>query len=200
MSGLSSERQAEYGDTVVLLVGNFDPPTNDHLRAVQALSAEPSIKHVWLAPLSGLGEDTDIGREKVDDPARDKRVRDMVTIFCADLVAATGIRATACMVGLDKKIQRRTELVEKCRAMFPYLKFKVATLPSALGNEDFMVALGRGPAFFSPLLGGFRGKTIRVEGFLPVGDVVGRIKAGKDESRSIMSSVWDYIQRRRLYR
>lgn len=169
------------GDTVALFVGSFDPPTMDCCRAIEALKANPAIKHVWLCPLPG---------------ALDSHVRNMASILSVDM-SSNSSKVSLCTVALDKKLDGKLA-VEWLRAKFPYLTFKVATLaPETIADTQQTLQIFLGTA------------GVVAEGAAPVvsekyapapPDLKARIKAGSDESRNFVAPVWNYIQKYKLYR
>ena len=169
------------GTDVVLFVGELDPPTMDHHRALEALFAS-GAKLIWLCP---IGEDVESKRA-------------MAQIACAEYCVAAGRPVGCCSVALDKKASSPAQAIKVCRNLFPHLKFSLAMLAS----ED--------PGDRIPdIVIGFRGQDVKVKAkrILPVrkfrscpAGIRKRIAAGRDESRNLQPSVWKFVQENRLYR
>lgn len=171
--------QSKQGDLVVLLTGFFDPLHLDYIRAANSLRLRPKVGHIWLAPLSG---------------GMDEHVRNMCTIAACD---SKGLFLGVCTGGLDKKLKTVSELVAWCRKSFPYLEFMSATLASqnSLGVVADCHVVFASDAYCPD------GEVIVIGEFLPVpADIQARIKSGSDEARNFQAPVWEYVQKRRLYR
>lgn len=170
------------GDTVAVLVGRFDPPTMEHVRAIDALSSYSGVGHVWICPLSGKN---------------DAHVRNMSSMLCSDF-AANGKHVSYCTAALDKSISDPKLALAWIRERFAYLNFRMASTNPDYGidtEKTFYIAFGPGAVTPAGSIG------IVLENYLPVpADIEARIRAGQDESRAIVAPIWRYIQKHRLYR
>lgn len=177
--GLADCRQASDGERVLLLCGDYDPPSLDHLRAIEAAGSSGRFDAVWVLPTPPGGRD---------------RVGDMCSLFCADL-ATSGVRATLCRAALDKGLGP-AEALAWCRRKFPTLRFSLGCMadrPSPGADVVFRMASQR--------LGENAPKiVVSLDKYVPAGDIVGRIREGRDESARLTPGVWAYIQGRRAYR
>ena len=109
------------GDCIVLLVGDYDPPTLDYFRAIEALCKSKGIEGVWVCP---------VGSEDK------QRVVSLATSFYADASSTISRRLTCCTVGLDKGFSPE-DLCKWCQSKYPTLKFKVALLKDvSFAGED----------------------------------------------------------------
>lgn len=172
-------RQPGPGDTVCIYVGDFDPPTIDARRVVDAMLARPDVSGVWLCPLSGS----------------QKHVWNMGTMFCAEYAAQTGKLLTFCGVARDKGLSP-VEMAAWARKKYPDIRFKLAG--SLLCAEDtepcyYVRFFGQpdAPAGTVP---------VSLDKFHSVNGIRERIVAGHDESKNVSACVWEYIQKHKLYR
>lgn len=169
-------RQLSSGDTVVLLVGQYDPPHIGYSRAAEALFSQPGVSDVWLTPVSGFAE-----------------AKEFCMIMAADM-SSSGRQVGCCTAGIDKDLAEPEAVVAWCRKSFPYLKFKVATMEDDV-KADFMVKF----ASQQPIAPS--GTIVSLGKYLPPPkDLKDRIAKGLDESRSFQSPVWARMQARRTYR
>lgn len=171
------------GDSVCLFVGKMDPPTMDHLRALDAIFNSAKFAGVWLCPLAG-------GESGAD------ALRAMAQMSCVEYCAMSGKQVGCCTVAVDKGIEDSEEFVSKARELFPFSKFSVAMLRSDVENHepDYVVCLQVQAPTKSA-------KVLVVKKFLPApSDIRAKIASGSDQSRSFPESVWEYIQKNRLYR
>lgn len=175
-------KQMKIGDTVALFVGEFDPPTMDHYRVIEALLAWTGVSHVWVCPMSGASDD---------------HVRATTSMLCMDF-ASGGRQISHCTIALDKKMTVAKDALDWVRTHFPYLKFQLASLYPNVpieAEQFFQIAFGSGAQTSNGATG------IVLDKFLPApADVKARIAAGEDQSRNIITPVWNYIQKNRLYR
>lgn len=172
----------KFGDTVILFVGSFDPPTMEHYRAIEALLSRPEAQHIWVCPLSG---------------SNDRHVRDMASILVNDF-SSNGKLVSYCTIALDKKMTDHKQAIEWVRNKFSYLKFQLATVaPDVAPDTSSFFQIAFGQSRVTP-----QGATgIILDKFAPIPpDLKGRIKAGMDETRNFITPVWDYVQKHRLYR
>lgn len=160
------------GDSVVLLVGDYDPPTMDYVRAIQSLLSGKGVEGVWACPIR---------------PPDKQRSSALTMAFCSDMAPAVKGKLTCCTVGLDKWLDA-DGLLSWCQSKYPTLKFKVASMDGSSGMP--VVFAGEDS----------RGDVVKVTKFLRVGQIDGRIAVGSDESRSCPAGVWSLIQSRRYYR
>jgi nicotinic acid mononucleotide adenylyltransferase len=165
------------GETIALFLSKFDPATMDHWRAIEALLKRQDTKNIWLVP---------IGSE---------HGRHMATIMAADF-GANGNKITTCqtMKTNDK------EAADWISSHFKKYKFRAVVLASE--NDEFTEVN-------EPIVIRFKSQhaktetidVIGLDNFLPSPmDVIERIKCGHDESRNFIPAVWNYIQRKKLYR
>lgn len=172
----------ETGDTILLLVGEFSPPTMNHYRAIEALLGRPGWKNIWITP-SGID---------------DGHTRNLTNILAADF-SANGKKVSCCTIGADKALSV-SDTISWIRNKFPYLNFRIAVVdpdPCPKDSEKTVfVKLGvRGDSVPEGA------DLIALENYLPVPiDLKDRIKNGSDESRNLIPSIWNYIQRHKLYR
>lgn len=171
------------GDSVCLLIGKMDPPTMDHLRAMDAVFGAAKFAGVWMCPLAG-GE------------SGDDALRAMAQMSCVEYCAMSGKQVGCCTVAVDKGIEDPEEFLSKSKELFPFMKFSVAMLRPDVGSyePDYVVCLhGQSPTKSA--------KVLAAKKFLPApDDIRSRIASGADQSRSFPESVWEYIQQHRLYR
>jgi nicotinic acid mononucleotide adenylyltransferase len=171
------------GSSICLLIGRMDPPTLDHLRALDAIFAASRFAGVWMCPLSG-GES---GKDAL---------RAMAQISCVEYCSMSGKQVGCCSVAVDKGIEDPEELLAECKRLFPFMNFSVAMVrPDVSEYEpDYVVCLnGQSPT---------KGAKILTAGkFVPAPeDIREKIAGGSDQSRSFPEGVWVYIQKNRLYR
>ena len=99
-------------------------------------------------------------------------------------------------MAVDKGVEDPEAFLSKARELFPFSKFSAAMLqPDVAGYEpDYVVCLhGQAPTKSA--------KILTVKKFMPAPvDIQSRIARGSDQSRSFPESVWEYIQKNRLYR
>lgn len=108
---MKGTRQANDGDKVVLLVGDYDPPTMDYLRAIEALQLEKGVDHVWACPV------------KSEDK---ERARLLTMSFCAE-VASRKKPVTCCTVGLDRDLDP-DGLASWCRQRYATFRFETVSV------------------------------------------------------------------------
>lgn len=169
------------GDTIILFVDQFDPPTMDHAKAVTALSSHG--KWIWICPLTPVGDG--------------QKVRDMSSILATDL-KSMGAEASLCTVALDKKLDVEGLLVW-VNKRFPTFKFITASLKDNIFDKKGTTLCIRIGKSGQTIPAG--GQLVLIEQCLAVPvDIQKRIANGSDESRHIMKPVWDYIQKHHLYR
>jgi hypothetical protein len=180
----SPDAEPQDGDHIALLMSPFNPPTMDHVRAVEALLKWNNIKHVWICPLAS---DADI-----------KSVKEMCCEFCIELTLM-GKRTSICTAALDKLWREPAPLVEWFKKHCPRLGLHPAYVapndPPIEAENAIAVMIGTPEA--APL-----GTTIvPLSVYLPVRDDIREsIGTGHDESRNLTRGVWAYIQKNRLYR
>lgn len=180
-------KQMEYGDMVAMFVGEFDPPTMDHVRAVEALLARPEIKHVWICPISTSKDQNHVAH-----------VRNMATIFCMDF-SSSGRQLSCCTAMLERKITTFKEAIEWARSTFPAYAFRLATVaPEVAGDVEstYFVTLG-----VSGAVAPEGTSVLALENYVSVPkDLKTRIRSGIDESRNFVQPIWRYIMKHILYR
>ena len=117
------------GDSVVLLVGDYDPPTMDYSRAIEALCKSKGVEGVWACP---------VGSEDK------QRAISLATAFCADMSSTISRGLTCCTAGLDRSLTPEG-LHEWCSKRYPTLKFKVASLKevSFAGEEGGVIKVAK---------------------------------------------------------
>jgi len=168
------------GDTIILFADCFDPPTLDHSRAAEALLLLHS-HWLWLCPLPPI------------EPKHAEHVRNMTSVLTFDLK-----RVSTCTVALDKRVGV-DGLLEWAQKRFPKNKFVVASMREAVFSRKtttLCVKFGSQEGVVPP-----GGTIVPLDKYLPTpADVKQRIASGSDESRHFVRPVWDYIQKRRLYR
>lgn len=170
---------------IVLFLGDFDPPTDDVRHACTNLYNHPETESVWLCPIT-----------------TQEHVADLCNIFCHQFSLETSKKITLCRVAIDKKLDGE-ELLSWIRQHYPSQEFKVATFDwdSEIKDKNpvFRVCFSAGEVLMSS-------RTCLVAPIIirnapcvsPM--IKERIKSGKDESRKMYRTVWEHIQRKKLYR
>lgn len=172
------------GEHVALLMGPFDPPTMDHVRAIEALLKQDGVNHVWICPLASSPETG--------------RVKDMCVALCMELMF-TGKRASICTIALDKGWKDPQLLVNWFKKSRPDLGMRPAYVapsdPVIEAENSIAVVVG------SPLEVPLGTTVVPMPSYVPVRkDIRESIGAGHDEARNLPKSVWAYVQKNRLYR
>lgn len=169
------------GDSVILLCGSYNPAHMGYFRAIEAISKRPGVSEVWVTPISK--------REEVP-------IQDMCTIMATECRMSAGLRVACCLYGIGTDRCSTEKVKAWCSRHHPGLNFKTAQLYGEQGSSDIEVRFsGRG------LVAGKSGDVIFLSKILPVKEnLVQRIQAGIDESRSFLGPVWEYIQKYKLYR
>lgn len=179
----------KFGDTVALLIVDGDPPTLDCQRAVEALRATPGIKDVWLTPYC---QSYMIKDAKSD---RTQAVRDMCSI------AAIEIGIGCCTIAIDKELPFPSRIKEECMRLFPYFEFKRATIGDQWWSESDVTVKFASAGRLSPIQEKTKSDAqIVIVNCLECPDVRRLIESGRDASRFLQPPVWNYIQKRKLYR
>lgn len=164
--------QLSYGNTVVLFCGHYNPAHIGYLRAVEELISR-DMGYIWLCPIGSTPESMD-----------------MSTILGTEMSSAFGKRIGCCLSG-KKSIK---EILGWCKKTYPMLKFKTAKIEM---EEDADLEI-----LFSGQVPSIQSKAIMLSKYIPVlsDDIIKRIQEGKDETRNFTASVWEYIQKKRMYR
>jgi hypothetical protein len=177
--------QLNDGDTVILLCGSYSPAHIGYFRALEAL-AKRKATEIWIAPLYALLTDG---------------VQDMCTMLATEASVATKRQIGCCLAGLSKGFLNVEELIPWCHSRYPGLKFLTAKLHGyGCGKTDIEIRFSGQE--IPPARGPYLGKeAIFLSQYLPVPDnLVERIQSGMDESRNFLAPVWEYVQKRKLYR
>lgn len=164
--------QLSHGNAVVLLCGYYNPAHIGYLRAAEELVSR-GMEYIWLCPLDSTPES-----------------RDMSTVLGTEISSALGRRIGCCLSGKSSI----RGILGWCKKTYPMLKFKTAKIEL---TEDADLEI-----LFSGQASSGRSGVIMLPKYVPVhrDDVVARIRAGSDEARNFTASVWEYIQKKRLYR
>lgn len=179
----------KFGDTVALLIVDGDPPTVDCQRAVEALKATPGIKDVWLTPYY----QTYMGSKDYVD--RLQGIRDMCSI------AAIEMGIGCCTIALDKKMAFPSKIKEECMRLFPYFEFKRATIGDQWWSEADVTVKFASSGKLNPVQDKIKSDAqVVVVNCLECPDVRGLVASGRDASRFLQPPVWNYLQKRKLYR
>ena len=175
--------QLKAGDRVALFVGNFNPPTIEHFRAIEAVLTRPEINRIWIAPLSG---------------ENDLHVRAMVSILAADF-CSRGKIVSNCTVGLDKKMSDHKQIADWVRTKFQYLKFQLMTVaPETAPDIESFLQISFGQHGGTNATGS---TAVILDKYPPVSsDLKLKIQAGMDESRNFIAPIWSYLVKNKLYR
>jgi hypothetical protein len=184
---LESISQPGPGDRICLLIGNWDPPTNDLRHACEALGKVPGISRVWICPI-------------IDETSKEDRTRvaDLCNIFCTEFTAEHGKVVTCCTAGLDGGFKTAKELVKWVEIKMPTLKVCHAgfNIEHSNGIPTYSVRFSNQPyPKNKPDI-----TLISLDKNVFIGDVREKILKGSDESRNMYYGVWTYIQAKRLYR
>jgi hypothetical protein len=131
------------------------------------------MEYIWLCPIDSTPES-----------------RDMSTILGTEMSSALGRRISCCLSG-KKSVKG---ILGWCRKIYPMLKFKTAKIEMSEGADMEIL--------FSGQVSSGKSNAIMLSRYVPVSrdDIVNRIRAGGDEARNFTASVWEYIQKKRLYR
>jgi nicotinic acid mononucleotide adenylyltransferase len=163
-------------DVVALLFGTYDPPNMSYLRAIETLLSDGRTKQVWLCPLVV--------------PERSSVAYDMSMLL--EIEANRSIKGkTGCCLAKKQSIP---DLLEWCKKHYPMLHFTTAKLQGFPGDVDLEIAFsGQKPS---------QNRSILLNKYLPIDEkeTRNRIMAGIDESRNFPLSIWEYIQKNKLYR
>lgn len=178
MKEIASANERKDTDTIALLVGKFDPPSIDHYRCIDAILSANLANRIWVCP---LGND-------------DEHVRAMAALICTE-ATQPGRLVSLCSVALDKGLESPDELRIWCERKFKN-RFILGFLDSELKRSTgIAVVVGNKVAIENG------NAQIVLPKFLPVHeDIKSRIKNGRDERKSFIPSVWNYIQKNKLYR
>ncbi len=182
---LSQASKPSSSNKVILLSGQFNPPTNEHLAMVVAL-AKRHKGDIWLAP--------EVPQQKMKS-----HVKAMCTIFCAEAKASGKADVTCCTAGIDKDMTA-VEIEKWCKRTFPNKTFELAMRMVNMysSNVPANYILYRKSLSWGPTCGIYD-ETVKYDS-IDLEDIVKSIKAGHDESRNIFPNVWQYIQKHKLYR
>jgi nicotinic acid mononucleotide adenylyltransferase len=168
------------GGEVTLLMGAFDPPSMGCIRAMDAILSR-GAEDVWLCPLGEGGEERAA----------------MAHLACQDHFSSSGRPAGCCTIALDKGISSPGGAFDACRSAFPSLRFRVAMalddVPDGYHPDDVVCFHGQSPAGSAVAI------PVRRHRASPR-DLRERIARGGDASRDVPPSVWEFVQKRRLYR
>ena len=168
-------------DSIVLLLGEFNPPTNDVREACNLLFKRPEVKKIWMVPLSD-----------------GKHARDFATIFCQQYFLETGKQISSCTVGIDNTnlhIGDRST-VEWLRSKYPETEFRIATFGS---TEDRLPVYRISFGNITSISG--NDIPIRVTNSVCLSNNIREnIMTGKDESRKMYRVLWEHIQKHKIYR
>jgi hypothetical protein len=175
--------EPEHGSTMILFIGDFNPPTMDHFRVIEALLKRPDIKGIWLCPLY---------------VSENEHVKAMVNMLALDF-SIQGKQVVSCSVALNLGIKDAKGVLEKIRTLYPFFNFQLATIAplSVLDyRHTFFVKIGS--AHVTEPQGTIG---INLQQVLPVpDDVLVRLKNSEDVSRHFPKSIWMYLQKHKLYR
>jgi hypothetical protein len=158
-----------------MLVGHYDPPTLDYVRAVEALRAD-GYGTVYSCPVSSGNKE------------HDAHVRAMTSILSME--SSVG-NIVLCSVGLDKGLSA-SDMRLWLEKKYPNSRFRVAFLASDPQPDGVPIVIGNisknlhDPIYIPRHLSCQEG-------------IVERIAAGRDESRGFTALVWNYIRRHGLY-
>jgi nicotinic acid mononucleotide adenylyltransferase len=169
-------KQPDPGDRIALLVGNYDPPTMDYYRAIEALLSFGGIKNVWLCPL------------KANDDIW-AMTNSLAVDFCVN-----GRPLTACLL----KNKTPTDYAAWARKRYPELNFTIASVEKEEQDSEktIFVKIGNEAVTTSQQV-----DVLVVDKFVPMPiDLKDRIKGGSDEARCFIPAIWNYIQKHKLYR
>jgi hypothetical protein len=162
-------------DLTAMLVGHYDPPSLDYVRAIEGLRAD-GYSTVFLCPVSSGHKD------------HDKHVMAMAGILSVQASAPVVL----CSVGLDKGLDGaaiRLWLEKR----HPEMEFKIAFLSSDPQGEGTPIVIGN-------ISKSSTHEPIYIPRHLSCQvDVVKKIGAGGDESRSFPPLIWNYIRKHDLY-
>jgi len=176
----SDAKEPESGDLIVVLVGDYDPPTMAYYRAIEALFKRPEVNHVWVSP----------SRSKIASFSWE-----MASILALDF-AVNKKQIGQCLLN-DKS---PNEIISWLRNNKRYSdkKFRLASVDDPLADSEITYCIKLG----------IKGDTspegvelITLEEYAPIPmDFKERIKAGSDESRIFIPAIWSFIQKNKLYR
>jgi len=167
---------------IVLLLGGFDPPTNDVRHACTSLLNRPEVKSVWLCPIDPIS------------PA--KHVVDLCNVFCQQYYLETNNKITCCTAAIDKNMSK-DQLVEWARINYPNEDFRLADFSPFFTDRKPVYRI----FFAGEGISSGRDVAVKItQAFSVSKNITSRIKSGRDESRNMFRVVWEYIQKHKLYR
>jgi len=166
---------------IVVIAGNFDPPTHDLSNACDGIFKRAEAKTVWMCPLSTSTDKT--------------HIRNMATLFCQSYYAARTKTISCCTVALDKGLDLQG-LLQWARNKYPKESFRLMTFGQEQDKEPvYRVHFDQNP------VSDIKDIPIHLSKAVCVGNGIReRIARGVDESRNVYGRIWDYIQYHKLYR
>lgn len=163
----------------VLLLGDFDPPTDDVRNACSLLLKRPEVNGLWICPVS-----------------TSKHVIDLSNIFCQQYYLETGSKVTCCTVAVNMCLNEE-QLASWVRSKYPSEDFRVASLSPASKDRYPIYRISFGIDGISDIMD----IPIRITKAPCVSQLIkDRIRGGRDESKKMFRVVWEHIQRNKLYR
>ena len=168
-------KQVGDGDTILLMVGDYDPPTMSYFRTIESALSRPDVSEIWLAPTAEGGEHSSA----------------MAMVLASFASQSLRKMVGTCTAGLDKGLDA-LGIKSWCESSYPTLRFKTLGFS---GCEDVFVA------FKGDITEG-RNEVLLLNRFLRIDreGIIDKIRSGRDASRDFPSPVWEYIKRNRLYR
>jgi len=165
---------------IVVIAGNFDPPTHDLSNACDAVFKRAEVK-TWMCPLSTLTDKT--------------HVKNMAMLFCQSYYAAKTKNVSCCTVGLDKGLDTQG-LLQWARNKYPSESFRLMTFGQEEDKETvYRIRFDQNPVSDIKDISIHLSKAVCVSN-----GIKERIARGVDESRNVYGRIWDYIQYHKLYR
>jgi len=166
---------------IVVITGDFNPPTHDLSNACDAIFKRPEVKTVWLCPLSKGADKT--------------HIKNMTMLFCQSYYAAKTKTISCCAVGIDKDLDIQG-LLQWARSKNPNEPFRLMTFGQEQDKEPvYRVHFDQNPIFEIKDIPIHLSKALCVSN-----GIRERIARGVDESRNVYGRIWDYIQHHKLYR